>query len=120
MNTSQARLVTIFAEAILQDRLRDQLSEWGVSEYSITEVTSRMIRPNNSAAKEKPLIRVEVVVSPEIADSVLLGIQTAYLEAGAVTCYVSDVIAYQPGFSHPQESNRMTREQVWGDYLITI
>jgi hypothetical protein len=116
----QARLLTILAEANLEDTLRDRIKDWGVSEYSATQVISRLASNGESLDRDKLLVRIEVVASPGIIDSIFKALHTEYPECGSVTCYVSDVVTYHSGTSTPRSSHRMKREQFWADHLITI
>jgi nitrogen regulatory protein P-II 2 len=91
MNTTQLKKVTIIAEAVLEDRLIREVRELGSRGYTLTEVRGEGSRGVRASEWEGKNVQLELLVSPEVADSLLEHLATHYFEHYAVVAYVVDV-----------------------------
>ena len=90
MNTVSLKLVTIVTERILEDRLTRTLDELGAKGYTLTQATGRGSRGVRASEWEGPDTRIETLVSPEVAESLVNHIAERYFEHYAVIVYVQD------------------------------
>ena len=80
------RLVTIVAEAVLEDRLLRDLRSWGVTGLTVSRAEGD---PFGSRVSDVAgaYLRVECVVSGVVADRVLERLRGAYLERFKLVAY---------------------------------
>jgi nitrogen regulatory protein P-II 2 len=91
MNTFPLKSVTIIAEAVLQDRLVRQIKELGATGYTLTEVRGEGSRGVRASEWEGKNIKVQTLVSPEVADRILALLADEYFPHYAVVAYVENV-----------------------------
>ena len=91
MQTTPRRLVTIIAEALLEDRLLQELQELGASGYTVTRASGRGTRGVRASEWEGSNVRIEVLVGVDVADLILSHLATHYFELYAVVAYVQTV-----------------------------
>ena len=92
------KLVTIVTEAVLEQELLDELTELGVSGYTITEARgsgSRGVRDAGWLSSGN--IRVEVVCSDELAEKIAQHLRDRYYNHYAMILFESDVRVLRPG-----------------------
>jgi nitrogen regulatory protein P-II 2 len=91
MNTVPLKLVTVIAEAVLEDHLLRELRDLGATGYSVGAVEgygSRGVRAIDFEGKNS---RIEVIASPEVADRILEHVAQTYFQHYAVIAYMTDV-----------------------------
>jgi nitrogen regulatory protein P-II 2 len=91
MHTVPLRKVTIVAEGLLEDRLLRDLREHGVRGFTISEVRGEGSRGVRASEWEGRNVRIETIVSPEVADAVLHHVAGHYFEHFAVIAWVEEV-----------------------------
>ncbi len=91
MKTVQLCLVTVIAESILKERLIQDVRDAGARGFTITDADGEGSRQRRVGAILGANVRLETIVSKEVAEH-LLGILSAeYFERFAVIAYLSDV-----------------------------
>jgi nitrogen regulatory protein PII len=91
MEKTTLKLVTIVGEAVLEARLIREVLRLGAKGYTLSEVQgegSRGVRTGELAGKN---IKIETVVTPEVADRILERLAEAYFPHYAVIAYVETV-----------------------------
>lgn len=91
MKTVPLCLVTIIAEAILKERLIHDIRKAGAHGYTITAAEGEGNRQRRVSELMGDNIRLETIVSPEVADKLLQLVSTEYFERFAVIAYLSTV-----------------------------
>jgi nitrogen regulatory protein P-II 2 len=83
---TERRLVTVIAEAVLEDRLLGDLRSWGVGGLTVVRAEGD---PFGSRVGDVAgaFLRLECVVSDEVAERVLAGLATSYLRRFKVVAY---------------------------------
>lgn len=89
--TVSLKLVTIVAERILRDRIVEEIRRLGARGYTLTEASGEGSRGVRAHEWEGPDVKVETVVSPEVAERILAHVAEQYFEYYAVIAYVQDV-----------------------------
>lgn len=90
MKTVSLRLVTIIAEAVLEERLVQAILRLGAKGYTLTEVRgsgSRGVREGEPEAN----VKIEAVVSPEVADRILDHLAERCFAHRAVIAFVETI-----------------------------
>lgn len=90
METTTLKLVTIIAEAVLEDRLLRELRSLGARGYTIGEVRGEGTRGIHASEWEGPSLRIETLVSPEVAARILAHLADRYFTDYAVVAYAVD------------------------------
>ena len=85
------KLVTIVAERILAEQLKEEIVELGARGFTATQATGRGSRGVRAHEWEGPDIRLEAVVSPEVAQAIMEHCARRYFEHYAVIVYATDV-----------------------------
>ena len=91
MKTVPLCLVTIIAEAVLKERLIQDLRHAGARGYTITDAEGEGARQRRVGEILGANIRLETIVSPEVADRLLQVISTEYFDRYAIIAYLSTV-----------------------------
>lgn len=91
MQTTPLKRVTIIAEAILEDRLRRAVKTLGAKGYTITEARGEGSRGVRASEWEGRNIRLETLVSPQVADALLTHLAEHYFAHYAVVATVETV-----------------------------
>ena len=91
MRTTALKLVTIVAEAVLEDRLAREIKGLGARGYTITEARGSGSRGIRASEWEGKNVRIETLVSPEVADRLLEHLAAHYFEHFAVVAFVENV-----------------------------
>ena len=92
------KLVTIITEAVLEQDLLEGLQELGVSGYTVTESRgsgSRGVR--NAGWSTNSNVRIEVVCSGDLADTISAYVRDKYYEDYAMILFESDVRVLRHG-----------------------
>jgi nitrogen regulatory protein PII len=90
MHTTTLKIVTIVTERILEDRLLRTLDRLGASGYTLTQATGRGSRGVRASEWEGPDTRIETLVSPQVAETIVAHVAEHYFEHYAVIVYVQD------------------------------
>lgn len=90
MKTTQLKLVTIITERILEDRILRALLELGAKGYTLTQATGKGSRGIRASEWEGPDTRIETLVSPAVADSIVDYIAEHFFEFYAVIVFLQD------------------------------
>ena len=91
MKTVPLRKVTIVAEALLEDRLLRAVRERGARGFTVGEVRGEGSRGVRASDWEGKNVRIETIVSPEVADRILAHVAETYFPRFAVVAWVDDV-----------------------------
>jgi len=91
MRTTPLKLVTIIAEALLEDRLVQEIRGLGASGYTVTRASGRGTRGVRASEWEGNNVRIETLVGAEVADRILTHLSDQYFELYAVVAYVQTV-----------------------------
>lgn len=91
MNTVPLKEVTIIAEGLLEERLVRELRQLGARGYTVGEVRGEGSRGVRASEWEGHNVRIETLVSAEVADRILAHVAKHYFEHYAVVAYLSDV-----------------------------
>lgn len=91
METVPLKLVTVIAEAVLQDHLLDEMRALGVRGYSLSEVEGEGTRGVHASDWEGRNLKIEMLVGEELADRILEHISGKYFRHYAVIAYTADV-----------------------------
>ena len=85
------KLVTIVAESLLEKRLVEEVKRLGAKGYTITPASGEGSRGIRSVDWEGQNIRLETIVSEEVALRILQRLQEEYFPHYAVIAYVENV-----------------------------
>lgn len=91
MSEARLRLVTIVAEAILEERLTRELLELGATGFTVTDSHGRGSRGIRTGDIPGTSVRIEVVVSPDVSERVVVRLREAYFPHYAVIAWLTDV-----------------------------
>ena len=91
MNTSTLMLLTIFAEALLKDRLIHEIRHAGAKGFTITEVSGEGSRQRRVSEILGDNIKIEVIAKRETADKILTALQQDFFPRYAVIAFMSEV-----------------------------
>jgi nitrogen regulatory protein P-II 2 len=83
---SERRLVTVIAEAVLEDRLLADLRRWGVGGLTVVRAEGDPFG-SRVGDVEGAFLRLECVVGEATAERVLNGLAASYLERFKVVAY---------------------------------
>jgi nitrogen regulatory protein P-II 2 len=85
------KLVTIIAERILRSRLVNEVQALGARGFTITEVSGEGSRGVRASEWEGSNVKLELIVSPDVADGIVGHVAATYFAYHAVIIYVQDV-----------------------------
>lgn len=91
MRTIPLHLVTIVAEAELEDRLAGELLQLGAKGYTACSARGAGARGVRASEWEGRNVRLEAIVSREVADRILERLVHGYFDAHAVIAFVQTV-----------------------------
>ena len=91
MKLTTVRLVTIIAEPVLKDRLIHEIHTLGAHGYTISEVHGEGTRGIHASQWQGGNIKIETLVSPEVADRIMDAMADHYFPNYAVIAYATDV-----------------------------
>lgn len=91
MELKRLKLVTIVAESLLEKRLVEEIKRLGAKGYTITPARGEGSRGIRSVDWEGQNIRLETIVSEEVALRILQKLQEEYFPHYAVIAYVENV-----------------------------
>lgn len=91
METHALPLLTIIGEAVLRDRLIEEITRAGAKGYTLSAAEGegpRHIRSGNMPGEN---IRIETITTPQIADELLSRLAADYFPHFAIIAFVSQV-----------------------------
>ena len=91
MPTVPYRLVTIVAERSVRDDLLDAVHRLGASGHTLTSVQGEGSRGGGGGTWERPSVKIEVIVPPEVATAITEYVSERYFEHHSVIVYLQDV-----------------------------
>ena len=91
MKTVPLCLLTVIAESVLKERLIHDLRSVGARGYTLTDAEGEGSRQRRVGEILGANIRIESIVSPEVADRLLQLISNEYFDRFAVIAYLSTV-----------------------------
>jgi nitrogen regulatory protein P-II 2 len=91
MKTVPLKKITVVTEAVLEDHLVREFRDLGARGYTITEARGDGHRGVRASQVEGNNIRVEMIVSAEVADRILEHVAKQYFTYYAMIAYVQDV-----------------------------
>lgn len=91
MHTTQLTLLTIICEAILKDRVLEELTQAGAKGHTLTECEGSGSRHRRVGEILGANIKVETIVSSTVAERLLTVLANDYFPKFAVIAYVSPV-----------------------------
>jgi nitrogen regulatory protein P-II 2 len=91
MALTTLKLVTIIAEAVLEDRLLEDLRRLGATGYTLTEVRGEGSRGIRATEFEGRNLRIEILVAAPMADRVLEHLADEYFPLYAVVAFAANV-----------------------------
>lgn len=119
---SKMRSVTILVDVSLEKTICEKLRAWGAVSYIVTE--SRISGPAlpRQESHEIKRVRIEAIVSEDVASRIIQGLQAESFNDCSLSFFVSEVLtlAGTSTIAYSQERKQASREERWGDYLITV
>lgn len=91
MTKSSRKLVTVVAEASLESRLVTMVHQAGAKGHTVSPAHGEGPRGQRFGDMAGGNIRLETVVSPEVAEAIIEGLEKDYFPHYAVSCWLSDV-----------------------------
>lgn len=91
MKTVPLKLVTIVAEAVLEDRLIRDLLDLGARGYTVSTARGRGSRGVRASDWEGGNVRIEILVTEAVSDRVLDLLAERYFPTYAVVAWVENV-----------------------------
>jgi len=88
---ARLKLVTIVAEAVLEHRLVEEIKRLGAKGYTLVDARGEGSRGLRTMDWEGKNIRLETIVSEEVALRILNRLQEAYFPHYAVVAFVENV-----------------------------
>ena len=91
MHTVTYRLVTVVAERSVRGRLLDAIHRLGATGHTIQDVQGEGSRGLHGATWERPSVKIETVVPPDVADRIAQHVAETYFKHHSVIVYLRDV-----------------------------
>lgn len=96
MDTVERQLITIVAEAVVERRLVDDVKKCGAKGYSLSHVTGEGVTGRHTLDLNGPSVRVESVVTDEVAERILEMLAAKYFERFAVIAWLTPARVARP------------------------
>ena len=96
MNTVNRQLVTIIAEAVVEQKLIQDVKLCGSKGYSVGHVRGEGQTGGRALDITGSSIRIETVVTDAVAESILAMLTEKYFDTYAVVAWISPVIVARP------------------------
>jgi hypothetical protein len=122
MSSSQTCVITIIAEARLEQALGNQLGQLGAKRYSASDVSAGTARAGERLDRKRTHIRIDVIAPANVAQDIVGKLESEGGDQSSIICLMSNwhgqvdsnASATTPAVP-PQR-----REVVWGDYIINV
>lgn len=96
MNTTIRQLVTIVSEAVVEQKLVDDIKKCGAKGYSLSHVRGEGETGNHSLDLTGPSIRLETVVTDKVAEAILAMLAEKYFDTYATVAWVTPTHVLRP------------------------
>jgi nitrogen regulatory protein P-II 2 len=96
MQTSIRQLVTIISEAVVEQKLIDDVKSCGAKGYSIGHVRGEGATGNRSLDLNGPSVRLETVVTDKVAEKILEMLSTKYFGKYATVAWITPTNVVRP------------------------
>lgn len=96
MNTVNRQLVTIIAESVIEQKLIDDVKNCGAKGYSVGHVRGEGQTGGRALDITGSSIRLETVVTEEVAERILRVLAEKYFDRYAVVAWVTPVVVARP------------------------
>ena len=96
MRTTERHLLTIIAESVLEHRLVDDVKRLGARGYSLGHVRGEGATGRPALDFAGPSVRLESVVTSEVADAILDHLAAEYFPNFAVVAWIAPVRVARP------------------------
>ncbi len=96
MTTAQRQLLTVIAESLLEQRLIDDVKRLGAKGYSVGHVRGEGATGRAALDFAGPSVRLESVVTDEVAERIFELLRTDYFPHYAVVAWVAPVRVARP------------------------
>ena len=96
MNTAIRQLVTIVSEAVVENKLIDDVKACGAKGYSLSHVRGEGVTGNRSLDLNGPSVRLETVVTDKVAEAILKMLAEKYFEKFATVAWVTPAHVARP------------------------
>lgn len=90
MKLTNLKLVTIIAEAVLEEKIISGIKESGAKGYTVVGSHGEGSRGRRTGEIPGENIRIETLVSSTVAEKIMEQISTNYFQNYAVVCYLTD------------------------------
>lgn len=91
METVTLKMVTLVAEAVLEEKLTTKLLELGAKGFTVTDSRGRGSRGIRASEVPGEGVRIEAVVSARVADAILEHVKHSFFPNYAVIAWVTTV-----------------------------
>lgn len=91
MQTVPLKLITIIAEAFLEEKLVREVKKLGASGYTLSPARGEGSRGVRASEWEGGNVRLEVVASPQVAERILERLAEVYFPSYAVIAFTQTV-----------------------------
>ncbi len=91
MNTATLKVVTVVAERVLRDRIVREMQELGARGFTIVDATGSGSRGVRASDWEGLNVRIEAIVSDEVAERIVEHVAEQYFEHYAVIAFMHTV-----------------------------
>lgn len=91
MELTQRKLVTIIAESVLEERLCRELKTLGAKGFTVLASSGEGSRGIRAGEIPGENVRIETVVSAEVAERIMEHVSTHYFKHYAIICFISEV-----------------------------
>lgn len=96
MELTHRQLVTIVAEAVVENKIIDDVKACGARGYSVHHVRGEGVTGNRSLDLNGPSIRLETVVTDSVADAIMQMLAATYFNRYAVVAWTTPVQVARP------------------------
>jgi nitrogen regulatory protein P-II 2 len=96
METVKRQLLTIVAEAVVENRIVEDIKACGAKGYSLSHVRGEGATGNRSLDLTGPSVRLETVVTDEVADAIFEMLAGRYFDRYAVVVWKNPVEVARP------------------------
>lgn len=90
MKLTNLKLVTIIVEAVLEEQIITDIKQVGAKGYTVVGSHGKGTRGMRTGEIPGENIRIETLVSSEVAEKIMENVSTKYFQNYAVVCYVTD------------------------------
>lgn len=96
MNTTERQVITIVAEAVVEQKLIDDIKRCGAKGYSASHVRGEGVTGKTTLDLNGPSVRIESVVTDKVADAILHMLAEKYFEKYAVIAWLTPARVARP------------------------